>query len=229
MEAVNATPQALRPEMIRIEGGVISLKDEGTVRYWTRTVRSFQLAKFPVTQSLYDSIVNGAARRDAPGRPAVDVSWNDAVRFCNLLSQRTGLSECYTQQADGEFQCDWESDGYRLPTEAEWEYACRAGSNEVRYGDVDAIAWYRNNSGGTLREIGLKEPNAWALHDMLGNVWEWCWDIYNKEVYGPYRVFRGGGWNDPATACRASCRRKSHPTYRMDDLGFRVARSIVHS
>lgn len=217
----------LRPEMIRIERGVISLKDEGTRRYWTVNVRSFQLAKFPVTQSLYQCLAPGAAHSGSSSLPVVDVSWNDAVLFCNLLSRQTGLRECYRQNASGEFECDWESEGYRLPTEAEWEYACRAGSNETRYGELDVIAWYRHNSANTVHEVGRKVPNAWGLYDMLGNVWEWCWDIYDKDVYGPYRVFRGGGWSDPATACRASCRRKSHPTYRIDDLGFRVARSII--
>jgi formylglycine-generating enzyme required for sulfatase activity len=228
MEIVTtAAPHALHPEMIRIEGGVISLKNEATGRYWTINVRSFQLAKFPVTQSLYRSIMHGIACSDISNLPVVDVSWNDAVLFCNLLSRHTGLSECYSRDVSGEFECDWESDGYRLPSEAEWEYACRAGSNDARYGELDAVAWYRDNSANAVHEIGLKQPNAWALHDMLGNVWEWCWDHYDKDVYGPYRVFRGGGWSDPPTACRASCRRKSHPTYRIDDLGFRIARSVV--
>jgi formylglycine-generating enzyme required for sulfatase activity len=216
-----------RPEMIRIEAGVISLKDEGTRRYWTVNVRAFQLARFPVTRSLYRSLATSDVYSEASNLPVVDVSWNDAVLFCNLLSRKSGLRECYTQNAHGEFECDWESDGYRLATEAEWEYACRAGSNDVRYGELDAIAWHRDNSAGTSHEIGLKMPNVWGLHDMLGNVWEWCWDIYDKDVYGSYRVFRGGGWSDPGTACRASCRRKSHPTYRIDDVGFRLARSIA--
>jgi formylglycine-generating enzyme required for sulfatase activity len=95
----------------------------------------------------------------------------------------------------------------------------------VRPGGLDDIAWYRANSGGHPHEVGTRAANAWGLHDMIGNVWEWTWDRFDTEVYGPYRVFRGGGWFDPPRACRASCRRKSHPTLRIDDLGFRLARS----
>ena len=212
--------------MIRIVGGVISLKDEARNRYWTVQLRSFQIAQFPVTRERYQLIGDSSVTDEDRKIPVVDVSWHDAIRYCNSLSESSGLRPCYSWNDHREIQCDWNSDGYRLPTEAEWEYACRAGSNESRYGELDAIAWYRENSGQRIHDVGMKEPNAWGLHDMLGNVWEWCWDVYDSEVYGPYRVFRGGGWNDHANACRASCRRKSHPDFRIDDLGFRVARSI---
>ena len=94
------------------------------------------------------------------------------------------------------------------------------------YGDLDEIAWYRENSEGAVHDVATKAPNAWGFHDIIGNVWEWCWDVYDPRVYGPYRVFRGGGWHDLPRGCRASCRRKSHPTLRIDDLGFRIARSV---
>ncbi|MCA9715294.1 MAG: SUMF1/EgtB/PvdO family nonheme iron enzyme, partial [Myxococcales bacterium] len=103
--------------------------------------------------------------------------------------------------------------------------ACRAGTSGPRYGPLDEIAWYRDNAGERVHDVGLRRANAWGLHDMLGNTWEWCWDLYDTRVYGPYRVFRGGGWLDPPRGCRASCRRKSQPTFRIDDLGFRLARS----
>ncbi len=120
------------------------------------------------------------------------------------------------------------ADGYRLPTEAEWEYACRAGTGGPRYGTLDDIAWYRGNSGERPHEPGGRLPNPWGLYDMLGNVWEWCWDLYDPEVYGTYRVLRGGGWfDDEHWSCRASVRRRSHPTFRVDDVGFRVARSVT--
>jgi formylglycine-generating enzyme required for sulfatase activity len=157
-----------------------------------------------------------------------EVSWKDAVLFCNLLSAETGLDTCYALGEDPDAQdvvCDWTASGYRLPSEAEWEHACRAGTTGVRYGELDEIAWYRGNSGGEPHEVATKAPNAWGLYDMLGNVWEWCWDVYDPKVYGPYRVFRGGGAYDRAWGCQASSRRKSHPTLSIDDLGFRLARS----
>jgi sulfatase modifying factor 1 len=120
---------------------------------------------------------------------------------------------------------DRTADGYRLPTEAEWEHACRAGTTGPRYGELDDIAWYRANSDEHLHPAGTKRPNAWGLHDMLGNTWDWCWDLYDPEVYGEYRVLRGGGWFDEHWSCRASVRRRSHPDLTIDDVGVRVARS----
>jgi sulfatase modifying factor 1 len=213
-------------QMIRIDGGLITLKDEGTQRYWTVKLRPFSMAKYTVTREEYQ-LVNKDVRLAGESRgPIVDISWNDAVRFCNSLSRRAGLNECYAPDGDGEIVCDWTAHGYRLPTEAEWEYACRAGTNDPRYGELDAIAWYRDNSAYAVHEVGTKQPNAWGFHDMIGNVWEWCWDMFDQQVYGTYRVFRGGSWSDPPTACRASCRRKSHPNFHIDDLGFRLARSL---
>jgi formylglycine-generating enzyme required for sulfatase activity len=118
------------------------------------------------------------------------------------------------------------ADGYRLPTEAEWEYACRAGTTGPRYGELDEIAWYRGNSDERVHEVGGKLPNAFGLYDMLGNTWDWCWDVYDAAVYGDYRVLRGGGWFDEHWSCRASVRRRSHPSFRPDDVGFRVVRSV---
>lgn len=124
-----------------------------------------------------------------------------------------------------DIEWDTTADGYRLPTEAEWEHACRAGTTGPRYGPLDEVAWYRGNSGERIHEVGAKQPNAWGLYDTLGNVWEWCWDVYDPEVYGVYRVMRGGGWFDEHWSCRASVRRRSHPTFRIDDVGFRIVRS----
>ncbi|WP_250280116.1 formylglycine-generating enzyme family protein, partial [Frankia sp. Cppng1_Ct_nod] len=130
--------------------------------------------------------------------------------------------------AGDDVEWDVRADGYRLPTEAEWEYACRAGTTGPRYGQLDEIAWYRANSRERIHEVGGKKPNRWGLYDMLGNVWDWCWDTYDAEVYGTYRVLRGGGWFDEHWSCRASVRRRSHPTFQVDDVGFRVARSGSH-
>jgi formylglycine-generating enzyme required for sulfatase activity len=92
---------------------------------------------------------------------------------------------------------------------------------------LDEIGWYRGNSHERIHDVGGKRPNSWGLYDMLGNVWDWCWDVYDAEVYGAYRVLRGGGWFDEHWSCRASARRRSHPTFQVDDVGFRVARSVM--
>lgn len=215
--------------MIGLPAGAIVLRDEGTTTDWEVEVAAFRLAPSPVTRAWYATVLAEVPESSAgPRTPMTEVSWKDAVRFCNALSRATGLEPCYTRgdSPDAEdVACDWTADGYRLPTEAEWEYACRAGCSDVRYGELDEIAWHRGNSEGRPHDVATRAPNAWGFHDMTGNVWEWCWDVYDPRVYGPYRVFRGGGFFDRPRGCRASCRRKSHPTLAIDDLGFRLARS----
>ncbi|MCX4985191.1 SUMF1/EgtB/PvdO family nonheme iron enzyme [Streptomyces sp. NBC_00572] len=212
--------------MIEVPAGRVTLSDRRTERSWTVDVGPYVLSAVPVTQELYERVTGerpSTARGDR--LPVEGVSWQDAVRFCNALSAREGLSPAYRVAQDGP-EWDRTADGYRLPTEAEWEHACRAGTTEARYGPLDEIAWHRGNSGERLHEAGGRRPNAWGLHDMLGNVWEWCWDMYDAEVYGSYRVLRGGGWFDEHWSCRASVRRRSHPTLRIDDVGFRLARTL---
>jgi formylglycine-generating enzyme required for sulfatase activity len=214
--------------MITIPEGEIVLRDDRIGQTWKVEIKPFLLSRYPVTQDIYFAITGKSPFFFKGDRkPVENVTWNDAVLFCNLLSKKDGLKECYTiDEDDKDVTFNPGSDGYRLPTEAEWEYACRGGATEVRYGEIDKIAWFIENSEGTTHDVGQKDPNAWGLHDMLGNVWEWCWDQYDMKVYGSYRVFRGGGWNDPARGCLASNRRRSHPTFRIDDLGFRIARSF---
>ncbi|WP_051286881.1 SUMF1/EgtB/PvdO family nonheme iron enzyme [Paenibacillus taiwanensis] len=214
--------------MVKIPSGEIELRDDRTKRTWHTAIRSFQLAPSPVTVELYDAIMgNSPLSITANQTPVVNISWNEAISFCNLLSQRAGLNECYSVKNDSEeIICNWEADGYRLPSEAEWQYACKAGTTGYRYGEIDKIAWYKDNAGGQIHKVGQKQPNAWGLYDMIGNVWEWCWDIYDEQVYGSYRIFRGGSWAEAERGCGASCRRRSHPTFAIDDLGFRLARSV---
>ena len=214
--------------MIAVGPGEVALTDRRTRHTWTVKLAPYLLAVVPVTQIQYADVTGerpSAARGD--DLPVECVSWLTAVRYCNALSERAGLAPVYTLSGDGE-GVNWEvaADGFRLPTEAEWEYACRACTTGPRYGPLAEIAWYRGNSGGAVHDVGGKEPNPWGFRDMLGNVWEWCWDLYDPEVYGSYRVLRGGGWNDDHWSCRASVRRRSHPTFQIDDVGFRVARSI---
>ncbi|GHD50248.1 hypothetical protein GCM10010317_029420 [Streptomyces mirabilis] len=168
-----------------------------------------------LTRALYGEVTGRVAAVEGDRLPVECVSWWDAVRFCNALSGREGLAPAYHLPADGEdIEWDASADGYRLPTEAEWEHACRAGTSGPRSGPLDEIAWYRGNSLERVRDVGGKRPNAWGLYDMLGNVWDWCWDLYDPEVYGDYRVLRGGDWFDEHWSCRASARRRSPPTSR---------------
>ncbi|WP_176547324.1 SUMF1/EgtB/PvdO family nonheme iron enzyme [Bacillus sp. AFS053548] len=214
--------------MIKIPGGDIELRDDRIKSKWNTEIKPFLLAKYPVTLGLFNAITNKSTNTfEGNLKPVVNISWNDAISFCNLLSLKAGLKECYSISYDGEgIVCDWESNGYRLPKEAEWQYACKAGTTGYRYGELDKIAWYNENSEDKIHEVGRKEPNAWGLYDMLGNVWEWCWDLYDEEVYGSYRIFRGGSWAEVARGCGASCRRRSHPSFCIDDLGFRLAQSF---
>ena len=146
------------------------------------------------------------------------VSWDDVQEFIRKLNAAVG------------------EERYRLPTEAEWEYAARAGTSGDRYGNLDAIAWYGDNSGSRTHPVGRKAPNAWGLHDMLGNVWEWTQDWYGDypggsvtdpqgPASGSERVFRGGSWGGFARYCRASFRGYDSPGFRAGYLGFRLLRT----
>jgi formylglycine-generating enzyme len=215
--------------MVTLPAGSVTLSDRRTKRAWSVDLAQYQLGMLPITQAQYAHLA-GPQPSTAGGErlPVVDVCWLDAVRFCNALSRQYGLAPAYQLSADNDgVEWDTAADGYRLPTEAEWEYGCRAGTAGPRYGPLDDVAWYRGNSGERLHEVGGRRPNAWGLYDMLGNTWDWCWDVYDAEVYGGYRVLRGGGWFDEHWSCRASVRRRSHPSLRIDDVGFRVARSII--
>ncbi len=122
--------------------------------------------------------------------PVVEISWLDAIRFCNAASAAEGLAPAYSVEA---VEVIWNTDasGYRLPTEAEWEYACRAGIEGPHYGPLGLIAWTAGDGVESPQEVGVKQPNGFGPHDTLGNVWEWCWDLLDPARYGDYRVFRG--------------------------------------
>ncbi|WP_428241172.1 formylglycine-generating enzyme family protein [Gynuella sp.] len=214
--------------MITIPKGRIFLRDDRKKKTWLETVDVFLLSRYPITQAIYQRVMEtNPSTFQHPDHPVEGVSWLDAIQFCNQLSTRSGLKCYYQINADGEtVSVIPGSDGYRLPTDAEWEYACRANSSNAQYGPVDSIGWYSGNSDQSTHPVGQKAANEFGLYDMLGNVWEWCWDVYDPEVYGAYRIFRGGGWADESRGCLASNRRRSHPTYTIDDLGFRVARDL---
>ena len=215
--------------MVVIPKGDIILRDDRTNKSWSESIQSFKLSKFPVTQLDYNHLM-GKSPSEFKGElfPVESVTWLEAILFCNRLSEIKNLTPCYVIGENHEqVSFSTSSNGFRLPTEAEWEYACKAGEVNPRYGEIDKIAWYKDNSDASPHAVGQKEPNAWGLHDMLGNVWEWCTDIYDETVYGSYRIFRGGGWCDTERGILATNRRRSHPLkFKIDDLGFRIAKNI---
>lgn len=214
--------------LVEIPAGAINLRDDRTKEVWTVEVAPFLLAKHPMTQELYFEItgVNPSTFQN-PMYPVESISWKEAIECCNQLSLLQNLQACYDVANPENIVFNPKTNGYRLPSEAEWEYACKAGVQGIRYGELDDIAWYKANSSNHPQPVGLKQPNPFGLYDMLGNVWEWCSDIYDATVYGSYRIIRGGGWCDEARGVMATNRRRSHPTaFRIDDLGFRLARNI---
>ena len=186
-----------------------------------RISRGFYLGKYEVTQAEWQAVMGGNPSEFdecGPDCPVENVSWDDVQEFIGKLNAAVG------------------DERYRLPTEAEWEYAARAGTSGDRYGNLDAIAWYGDNSGRRTHPVGQKQPNAWGLYDMLGNVWEWVGDWAAAypggsvtDPRGPGsgsgRVGRGGGWFNYAGICRASIRGSPSPGNRDYDLGFRLLRT----
>jgi sulfatase modifying factor 1 len=164
------------------------------------------------------------------------VSWFDAVDYVNTMSRSVGLPECYSGSGTSRTFAGLTCRGFRLPTEAEWEYAARAGTTGERYGALDAIAWHSGNSGNQTRPVRGKQANAWGLYDMIGNVWEWVHDWYGAygaaavtdpvgAGTGSYRVNRGGSWLGGAAYWRAAYRSNFGPIGRYGDVGLRPARS----
>ncbi|MBN1343126.1 MAG: SUMF1/EgtB/PvdO family nonheme iron enzyme [Phycisphaerae bacterium] len=211
-------------------------------------VTSFYMGKYEVTQDLYEAVIGkNPSKAKGPRRPVERVTWLDAVRFCNALSKKQGLSLCYDLQTR---QCDLDADGYRLPTEAEWEYACRAGTHgDFPFGPGESAlkdhAWFAANTMGRPSPVGKKRPNAFGLYDMLGNVREWCDDWYDVGAYrqragktakdptgpatGVKKVLRGGAWTLSPESCRTWVRYCDDPGFKdaclvNDDCGFRIAR-----
>jgi eukaryotic-like serine/threonine-protein kinase len=206
---------------------------------------AFYMDTCEVPQQSFQAIMGRNPSKSAgPDKPVEQVRWSDAAQYCNMRSAREGLKPCYDLKT---LACDFTADGYRLPTEAEWEYACRAGTT-ARWsfgddpGELAKYGWFKANAGKTTHPVKQKLPNAWSLYDMNGNVAEWCNDFYAesyetggpaKDPRGPAagktRVLRGGSWGTDEESCRASARHNEPPGFAdvcfgYDRYGFRCVR-----
>ncbi|MFI5458640.1 MAG: formylglycine-generating enzyme family protein [Isosphaerales bacterium] len=216
-------------------------KEDERPQHRVRITRPFYLGVYEVTQHEYKQVMGGnpSLYHDSDQQPVDQVSWPDAVKFCNKLSEREGRKPYCRIEGDQVTVAG--GNGYRLPTEAEWEYACRAGSS-TRYPFADdenqlgAYAWSDENAGVKSHPVGLKRPNAWGLYDTLGNVGEWCADGYDEKYYessppadppgasgASHRIHRGGSKMHYSGACRPASRGSSTPETRISYIGFRVA------
>jgi eukaryotic-like serine/threonine-protein kinase len=214
---------------------------------------AFAMDKYEVTQELMAKVQlpNPSHWHDNPKKPVERARWIDAKQYCNERSIAEGLKPCYNEKTP-EWDCDFAANGYRLPTEAEWEYACKAGANAAYdFGQADKLrqfSWFAENGDQKTHPVGQKKPNRWGLHDMYGNVSEWCEDVYDPAYYksspavdptGPKtpakdteRVMRGGSWKSNAEMCRATFRtgQKTGNTdacFFTDYCGFRCVRRIT--
>ena len=226
-------------EFVYVPGGTFMMGDIFDDEHWNDEkpiheveVSAFYMGKYPVTFNEYDLFCEESDRKKPNDRgwgrgrrPVIYVSWEDANAFAEWLSEKTGHT-------------------FRLPTEAEWEYAARSGGMEHRYSgtseedELGQYAWYWGNSGRKTHPVGEKKPNALGIHDMSGNVREWCQDIYAEDAYskhqdndpiympsGSSRVLRSGSWTSGARSCRSAFRRATSPGGRGNDLGFRLLRT----
>ena len=180
-----------------------------------------------VTQALYQEVTG-----DNPSQfygsdcPVENISWHDAIRFCNRLSKKNGLKKAYIISEENEVTWDKTANGFRLPTEGEWEYAAKGGENYKYAGsdDLEDVAWYRNNSGGKTHPVAQLDPNGFGLYDMTGNVSEWCWGVnpHNSKS----RYIRGGCWYDKASYCELSYRYWGSNGNGEGNIGFRIVRNM---
>ncbi|MGA2258863.1 MAG: formylglycine-generating enzyme family protein [Thermoguttaceae bacterium] len=226
--------QGVKLEMVLIAAGEFTMgspDSDGNAsgdekpQHRIRITKPFYLGKYLATQEQWEAVMGtNPSNVKGPKNPVENVSWEDCQQFCHMLNAKP--------HAGGKFQ---------LPTEVQWEYACRAGSTTYYcFGDEESglgeYAWYGGNSHVQTHPVGKKKPNAWDLYDMHGNVWEWCQDWYDRGYYatsptddptgptmGSGRVFRGGGWDYPASSCRSAHRSDGEPGCRNYLLGLRVS------
>ena len=253
--------------MVLVQGGSFEMGDhfeEGDsyeLPIHTVTLNDFYIGKYEVTQGEYQTIMGinpaaGSGSEEGENFPVYYVSWHNSIKYCNKRSVAEGYTPCYSVAGDTDpdhwqnsFTPDvnWSADGYRLATEAEWEYAARGGVNwddNFKYSGTtdnpDDYIWYSATSGGTLHEGGTKLGNQLGIFDMSGNLYEWCWDYFGENYYasspaanptgpvdGVYRVARSGYWNVTPFAIRVAFRNVYNPVWDDFILGFRVVRASL--
>lgn len=232
------------PDMVFVPGGTFimgrtrgdGLADELPTHQVT--LSPFYIGKYEVTQAEYQALMDSNPSYSiGSDKPVERVVWIHSVEYCNAKSIQEGLTPCYNTT---NWTCDFTANGYRLPTEAEWEYAARGASNEPDYlysgsDDINSVAWCTFNSGSTTHNVGSKMPNSLGIYDMSGNVCEWCNDFlgdYSSDAQtdpvGPdssfYRILRGGSWDYSAEECRVAIRFAYNQAYANGNMGFRLVR-----
>jgi len=260
--ASSYTPSSIVPQMILVEKGSFTMgdtwgdgsNDERPVRLVELTY-DFYIGKYETTFDEYDAFCEATGKSSPDDenwgrgrRPVINVSWNDATAYCNWLSEKEKLPKAYDGNGnlldkDGRITTDPSKVvGYRLPTEAEWEYAARGGNKSKGYkysgsDNADDVAWYASNSKSMTLETGSKLPNELGIYDMSGNVWEWCSDWYGSysgsaqtnfynSTGSSYRVNRGGSWYSSAAYARVAFRGSYSASSTRGNLGFRIARTV---
>ena len=257
----SATPvAAITPEMVLVEAGSFQMgavdgQADAQPVHEVAIMRSFYMGVYAVTFAEYDLFCADSRNNEPDDRgwgrgkqPVIHVDWNEATAYCNWLSEKEGLMPCYSGKGKL-VQCDFTANGYRLPTEAEWEYAARGGTKSKGYlyagsNDPLAVAWFDQNADGRTHPVGEKQPNELGLNDMSGNLYEWCWDWYEEGYYavspasdpqGPpppkssspwewIHVRRSGSWRETAGSAQVTFRSFDAANYPGDN-GFRLVRT----
>lgn len=253
---LNCINAQYKPDMIVVKGGTFMMGTKENPYIETDeqlahkvTLKDFEIGKFEVTilewlayvrdENLKFPNINYISKNS----PIHSISWISAINYCNWLSKKNGLKPVYKRE-NNQYVCDFSANGYRLPTEAEWEFAAKGGNQTKNYkysgnNKADIIAWYKTNSKQHTHQVGTKLANELGIYDMSGNVWEWCWDWYNRDFYltesgnnpkgperGTERCLRGGSWDSKLYSLRCANRLKDKPFVRSEFYGFRVARTI---
>ena len=248
-----------RPEMVPIEGGTFYMGNDYSGDLDEKpehkvTLSDYRMSKTEVTFEMFDNFcrATGYPFPDDGGygrgkNPVINVSWLGAVKYCNWLSSRFGLDKVYELEIDSNgtkiTAVHWDANGYRLPTEAEWEYAAKGGNDSQGFlypgsNNPNDIAWYAENSGNKPHEVGSKDANELGIFDLLGNAWEWTWDYYDPSYYkkspeqdphgpesGTTRVYRGGCFKSNLEQLRVTKRFSLDPTAESGLVGIRLAQT----